>query len=159
MISIQYLNMQLDEQRSSTNETSSNAELIASWASFKQVYIDTTDSWKEYLALWIWFTSTVVVCRPDVSIDVLPRIPSIPARATGCSFTINNFNVKCSKKSKDFKFFHWIILLKAFIGWSEQWTAVISRVFKGLCIQCRVLLGNFTCQLYVRHLLIMKKWN
>ena len=131
MISIQYLNMQLDEQRSSTNETSSNAELIASWASFKQVYIDTTDSWKEYLALWIWFTSTVVVCRPDVSIDVLPRIPSIPAYATRCPFTINNFNVKCFKQSKDFKFFHWIILLRASIGWSEQWIAVISRVFKG----------------------------
>ena len=122
MISTQYL--MLDEERSS------NAELIASWASFRQVYIDTTDCWMKYLALWIWFTSTVAVCRPDVSIDVLPRSPSIPARATKCPFTVNNFNVKCSKQSKDSNFFRWIILLRASIGLSKKSTAATSRGFK-----------------------------
>ena len=36
--------------------------------------IDKRDSWTDYLALWIWFTSTVAVCIPATSIDALPRI-------------------------------------------------------------------------------------
>ena len=43
MISIQYLNIELDEERSSAQKNSSNTELLASWASFKQVYINTID--------------------------------------------------------------------------------------------------------------------
>ena len=53
MISIQYINLELDEERSSAHENSSNVELIALWASSRQVYIDTADSWTEYLVLWI----------------------------------------------------------------------------------------------------------
>ena len=49
MISSQYKNLELDEELSSTHENSSNAELLALWASFMQVYIDTIDSWTEYI--------------------------------------------------------------------------------------------------------------
>ena len=44
MISIQYLNIRLDEERSSAHEYSSNTELLALRAFFKQMYIGTTDS-------------------------------------------------------------------------------------------------------------------
>ena len=44
MIITQYINIELDEERSSAHENSSNMELLALRASFKQVYIDTTDS-------------------------------------------------------------------------------------------------------------------
>ena len=44
MISIQYLNIHLDEECSSVHENSGNTELLALRASIKQVYIDTTDS-------------------------------------------------------------------------------------------------------------------
>ena len=90
MISIQYINTELDEERFSAHENSSNAELLALRVSFKQLYIDKTDSWTEYLALWIWFTSTVAVCRPAVSIDVSSRILSSPIAVTRCLFAINN---------------------------------------------------------------------
>ena len=113
-------------------------ELLALWAFFKQVYIDTTDSWMEYLALWIWFTSTVVICRPAVSMDVSPRISSSPVSpATRYPFRINNsFSMwSTPNKAKYFEYanseyFHWIILLKAYIGWSEQSTAVTCWGFK-----------------------------
>ena len=62
--------MQLGEKCSSTHKNSDNTELIAFWASFKQVYNDTTECWMENLALCIWFKSTVAVRRPAVSIDV-----------------------------------------------------------------------------------------
>ena len=42
MISIQYLNIELDEERCSAHENS-NTELLTLWASFKQVYISTID--------------------------------------------------------------------------------------------------------------------
>ena len=90
IICIQYLNIWIDEECSSTHENSGNMELLALWAFFKQAYIDTTDSWMEYLALWIWFTSTMAVYRPAVSIDVSPRISSSPVPATWCLFPINN---------------------------------------------------------------------
>ena len=63
MISIQYLNIRLNKERSPAHEYGGNTELLAS---FKQKHIDTTDSWAEYLALWIKFTSAVAVCRPAV---------------------------------------------------------------------------------------------
>ena len=44
MISIQYINIELDEERFSAHENSSNAELLALRVSFKQLYIDKTDS-------------------------------------------------------------------------------------------------------------------
>ena len=44
MISIQYINTELDEERFSAHENSSNAELLALRVSFKQLYIDKTDS-------------------------------------------------------------------------------------------------------------------
>ena len=48
--SIQYLNIILDEERSSsTQENSGNTELFVLWAPFKQVYIDKTDSWTKEL--------------------------------------------------------------------------------------------------------------
>ena len=40
MISTQYINIELDEERFSTHKYSSNTELLALWASFKQVYTD-----------------------------------------------------------------------------------------------------------------------
>ena len=66
MISIQYLNILLEEERSSANDQSSNTELLLFWTFFKQRYIGTADSWTEYLALRIWFTSIVAVCRSTV---------------------------------------------------------------------------------------------
>ena len=50
IISIQYLNIQLHEENSSANKYNSNTELLALWASLKQMYISTIDSWTEYLA-------------------------------------------------------------------------------------------------------------
>ena len=48
--SIQYLNIILDEERSSsTQENSGNTELFVLWAPFKQVCIDKTDSWTKEL--------------------------------------------------------------------------------------------------------------
>ena len=38
----------------------------------------------------LWFTSTVTLCRPALSIDVSPRILSSPAPAITCPFSINN---------------------------------------------------------------------
>ena len=90
MISIQYLNIRVDEEHSSSYENSSNIEFIALWVFFKHVYIDPTDSGKEYLTSWIWFRPTVVVCKPAVSIHLSPRISCSPAPATRCPFAINS---------------------------------------------------------------------
>ena len=135
MISIQYINRELDEERSSAHENSSNAELLALWASAKQVYIDKTSSWTEYVALWLWFTSTV--CKPAVSIDISPRILSSPAPATRCLFAINNsvsmWNAPNNAKyfgHANSGYFDWIILQRTYIGWSEQSTAVTWWKFK-----------------------------
>ena len=127
MISIQYLSIWLDEEHSSAHENSGNTELVALWAY----------SWTEYLALWIWFTSTVAVCRPAVSTEVSPRISSSPAPATRCPFAINNSFSMWSAPNKaeyfgyaNFGYFHWIILLRTHIGWSEQSAAVTCWGFK-----------------------------
>ena len=53
IISIQYTNIELNKERSSAHEYGCNTELPASRASSRQMYIGTTDSWTEYLALWI----------------------------------------------------------------------------------------------------------
>ena len=63
MITIQYLNMRLDEERSSAHEYSNKTELIALWE-FKETYIGKADSQTEYLDLWIWFTFTAAIFRP-----------------------------------------------------------------------------------------------
>ena len=41
MINIQYISIQLDEESSFPHQYSSNTELVALWAFFKQTYIDT----------------------------------------------------------------------------------------------------------------------
>ena len=38
------------------HEKSGNSVLHHLWASLRHVYIDTTDNWTEYLALWMWLT-------------------------------------------------------------------------------------------------------
>ena len=48
MISIQYFNMRLDEERSSAHEYSGKT-IIALWASFKQIYVGKTNSWTEFV--------------------------------------------------------------------------------------------------------------
>ena len=92
-------------------------------------FIDTTDSWTEYLASWIWFLSTVAVCRPAVSIDTV--------LATRYPFTINNSFSIWSAQNKanyfgnaNFGYFNWIILPRESTGWSEQSTAVTCQGFK-----------------------------
>ena len=40
MISTQYINIELDEERFFTHKYRSNTELLGLWASFKQVYTD-----------------------------------------------------------------------------------------------------------------------
>ena len=77
----------------------------------------------EYLALWIWFTSTVAVCRTAVSTDLLSRISSSPIPTTRCLFAINDsFSMRSApNKAKYFGnansgYFHWIILLRAYSG-------------------------------------------
>ena len=107
------------------------------WASFKHVYVDTTDSWTENLTLWIWFSSTVTNCKPAVSIDVSPRMSSSPVPVIRCPFAINNYLAMRSSpnKAKYFAnansgYFHWIILLRVYIGWFEQSTAVTCWGFK-----------------------------
>ena len=85
--------------------------------------IDKRDSWTDYLALWIWFTSTVAVCIPATSIDALPRISSNPVHGTRCPFAINNSFSMWSAPNKE-KYFgnpnseysHYIILPEAYIG-------------------------------------------
>ena len=102
----------------------------------------------------LWFTSTVTLCRPALSIDVSPRILSIPAPATTCPFSINNSFSMWSAPNKvkyfgnaNSGYFHWIFL-RVYIGWPKQSTAVICWGFE-----------VFIFQVNVPHLLIMEKWN
>ena len=96
-----------------------------------------TDSWTECLALWIWFTSTVTVCRPAVLIDVSTRISSSPVPTTRCPFAINNSVSMWSAPSKakyfgnaNSGYFHWITLQRTYISWSEQSIVVTCWEFK-----------------------------
>ena len=87
----------------------------------------------EYLTLWIWFTSTVAICRPAVSIDVSPRICLVLFLLLGvCFLSIILSQWKCSKQSNVL----WrqipdiSILLMAHIGWSKQSNAVTCWEFR-----------------------------
>ena len=126
MISIQYLNIRLGEERSSAHEISGNRELLALWAIFNNVYIGTTDSLTEDLALWIWFTITVAVCWLAVSVDASPRFSCSSASATRCPFAINNsFRIIIL-----YGYLNWIILQRTYIGLFEQPSARTCWRFK-----------------------------
>ena len=89
VISIQYLNRRLDEERFSTHKNSGSTELFALQVLYiTGVYISTQQIVERstYLALWIWFISIVTLCRPAVSIDLSHRISSNPVPATRCPF-------------------------------------------------------------------------
>ena len=58
MMRIQYLNIQLDEKLWSFMKIVAIHNYLLCEV-FSNRYIDITDSWMEYLALWIWFTSTL----------------------------------------------------------------------------------------------------
>ena len=58
MMRIQYLNIQLDEKLWSFMKIVAIHNYLLCEA-FSNRYIDITDSWMEYLALWIWFTPTL----------------------------------------------------------------------------------------------------
>ena len=125
-----------------------------------------TDSWTECLALWIWFTSTVTVCRPAVLIDVSTRISSSPVPTTRCPFAINNSVSMWSAPSKA-KYFgntnsgYFIGLLCKEHILVDPNNSLLSLAENSRClhIQYRVSIDNAICQVYVRHLLIMEKWN
>ena len=76
---------------------------------------------------WIWFTFTVAVCR---SIDVSLRILPSPVPATRCPFANNNFLKVNYFGNANSGYFYWIMFLRAYIGWSEQSTAVAYQGFK-----------------------------
>ena len=79
----------------------------------------------------------IEVCRPAVSIDVSPRISSSPVPAASCPITMNNSFSMWSTANKakyfgnwNYRYFHQIILLRAYAGWCKQSTAVFGWGFK-----------------------------
>ena len=140
MISIQYLNIELDEERSSAHENS-NTYLLTLWASFKQVYISTIDvslyQWMYHLEFRLVLLGVLL---PSI---ILSQYEALQTTQSTLEMQIRDISIG--------------LFCKGYILVDPN-NPLLSPVENSRClyIQCRLLSDNTLCQVYVRHLLMMQ---